>query len=148
MKVIFLKNVPGTAKKDEIKEVADGYAKNFLFKNNLAKPATDVGVQEVKDRHIKQKVKIEKDLKNNQKIATKIDGANINMNGKTSDKGILYAAIKSEDIVTAIYKSLKVEIEPNQIIINTPIKALGDHTIKIEFGHGIEAELNISVSES
>ncbi|OGH79213.1 MAG: 50S ribosomal protein L9 [Candidatus Magasanikbacteria bacterium RIFOXYC2_FULL_40_16] len=147
MKVILLKNVPGTGNMGEVKDVSDGYARNFLFKKNLAKQATDDSLENLKASEAKKKKEMERDLKENQKKASKLDGENIELSAKVNDKGILYAAINQADIAVAVKKDLKTDIEADQILIAKPIKELGEHTVTIEFGHGLEAELNISVSE-
>src|SRR3989339_1057153 len=147
MKVILLKNVPGTGNMGEVKDVSDGYARNFLFKKNLAKQATDDSLENLKSSEAKKKKEMERDLKENQKKASKLDGENIELSAKVNDKGILYAAINQADIAVAVKKDLKTDIEADQILIAKPIKELGEHTVTIEFGHGLEAELNISVSE-
>lgn len=67
--------------------------------------------------------------------------AKVNMNGK------LYAAIHPDEIIEAIKKDLKVLVHPDQIVIDNPMKELGEYKILIEFGHGLEAELNVFVSE-
>jgi len=142
-----LKNVPGTGNMGEVKDVSDGYARNFLFKKNLAKQATDDSLENLKASEAKKKKEMERDLKENQKKASKLDGENIELSAKVNDKGILYAAINQADIAVAVKKDLKTDIEADQILIAKPIKELGEHTVTIEFGHGLEAELNISVSE-
>lgn len=142
-----MKNVPGTGNMGEVKDVSDGYARNFLFKKNLAKQATDDSLENLKASEAKKKKEMERDLKENQKKASKLDGENIELSAKVNDKGILYAAINQADIAVAVKKDLKTDIEADQILIAKPIKELGEHTVTIEFGHGLEAELNISVSE-
>ena len=147
MKVIFLKNVPGVGKKDEVKEVTDGYARNFLLKNNLVKAASEAGLRDLMDQSNKQKEKMAQELNLNQKVAGKLDGESFEMKGKTNEKGVLYAAIKSEDIVSSIKENFNINVNPEQLILEKPIKEVGDYLITIEFGHGLEAEINLTVSE-
>lgn len=147
MKVIFLKNVPGAGKKDEVKEVTDGYARNFLLKNNLVKAASEAGLRDLMDQSNKQKEKMAQELNLNQKVAGKLDGESFEMKGKTNEKGVLYAAIKSEDIVSSIKENFNINVNPEQLILEKPIKEVGDYLITIEFGHGLEAEINLTVSE-
>lgn len=147
MKVILLKNVPGTGAKGDIKDVADGYARNFLLKKKLAKMATKDAVGDLKKQEEKKKKLSEQELKENQVLAGKIDGANIEIKAKVSGGGVLYAGVKAEEIVDAVKKQLSLNINSKQVKIEKPIKELGEHRIIIEFGHGLEAELNIAVSE-
>lgn len=148
MKVILLKNVPGTGNAGDVKEVADGFARNFLLKKNLAKLATEKGVDDLKAAENKRKKEMERDLKENQKKASMIDGEHIDIMANVNDKGILYAAVNSDEIVKTIKKILKIDIKSEQINIKKPIKELGEHSVLIEFGHGLEAELNLTVIEN
>jgi len=147
MKVILLKNVPGTGNKGEVKDVADGYARNFLLKKGLAKQATNKGVEDLKTAEIKRKKEMERDLKMNQKKASLLDGEHIELKAKVNDKGVMYAAVSQAEIAKVLKKELKVDVLPNQIKVTKPIKELGEHSVLIEFGHGLEAELNLTVSE-
>jgi len=148
MQVILLKNVPGTGKKDDIKDVADGYARNFLIKKGLAKIATDEAKEDIKKQAVKQKKQMERELKDNQSLAGKIDGASIALIGKVNDKGVLYAAIKPLDIIKSIKLNFGTDIQLDQVVMDKPIKEIGDYKVLIEFGHGLEAELKVSVSQA
>ncbi|OGH81289.1 MAG: 50S ribosomal protein L9, partial [Candidatus Magasanikbacteria bacterium RIFCSPLOWO2_12_FULL_34_7] len=119
----------------------------FLLKKGLAKLATDESLESLKNTEIKIKKESEKELKDNQKKASILDGEHIDMTAKVNDKGVLYAAISANEICKILKKEFKVDIVPDQIMISKPIKELGEHTVIIEFGHGLEAELNITVSE-
>lgn len=146
MKVIFLKDIKGTAKKGDIKEVSDGYARNFLFKQNLAKIATKSALDEVKAHAEKVKREMERDLKTSQEVASKIDGKEIEIKEKTSSSGTLYSGIGAQKIVTEVKKQLGAEIASAQVNIKQQIKDLGEHKILIKFSHGLEAELTVVVS--
>lgn len=147
MKVFFLKDVPGTGKKGDIKDVSDGYARNFLLKKNFAKIIDENGIKNIKEQEEKHKKKMARELADSQKMATKLDGEDITIVGKVNEKSILYAAVKPEEIAEAIKKEHKIEISSEKIFIANPIKELGEHVVMIEFGHGLEAELTVFVSE-
>lgn len=146
MKVIFLQDIPGTAKKGDIKEVADGYARNFLLKKNLAKIATSTLVVSVEKQENKKKKQNLNELKENQKIATTLDGAEVKVMAKASDEGTLYAAIGGRKLVDEIRRQYRVDVKMEQIKIESQIKEIGEHKIKIEFGDGLEADLSVIVS--
>jgi len=146
MKVILLQNIPGTGEKGEVKDVSDGYARNFLLQKKLARHATASALAALKKDEEKKKRENEKELNNAQKLAIKLDGAEIEVKGKVSDGGTLYAAIKSEMIADGIKKQFNLLVKASQIVIDTPIKDVGEHKARVEFGHGLEAELTIIVS--
>ncbi|MFH1286303.1 MAG: 50S ribosomal protein L9 [Candidatus Magasanikbacteria bacterium] len=146
MKVILQKDVPGTGKKGDIKDVADGYARNFLFKKKLAVRATASRVID-QERKIKSSTKQEeKSLNQAQKIAQKLDGREIEVTVKVNDEGRLYAALGAKDIAKEIKKQMKIIVEPDRIKPEFPIKETGEHRVTVHIGHGIEADITIIVA--
>ncbi len=146
MKVLFLKDVKGTGKQGEIKEVSDGYARNFLFKQNLAKMATGGVVAELKAQEEKFKRQSGKELKDNQDLASKLDGAEIEIKVKASGSGTLYSAVNAQKIIQEIKKQLRLNVSSEQLVINEPIKEVGERKIVVKFGHGLEAEVRVIVT--
>ncbi len=147
MKVIFIKDVKGSGKRGEIKEVADGYARNFLIKKGLARMASNKAIKDL-DLQIKKVKKVsEQELRDSQRFAGQLDGVVVEINGKVSGEGTLYAAIGGAKIAKAIKVQHGLDIKSKQIHISEAIKEAGEHTVKIKFGHGLEAELTVSVSE-
>lgn len=144
---MFLQDVPGTGQKGDIKEVTNGYARNFLFKKNLAKIVTKQLIQDLEVQGKKQTKAAEKDLSDNQKKASKLDGGEIEVVEKVNAEGTLYAALSLGKMAQEIKKQLGVAVEARQIKLKKPIKEVGEHDIRIEFGHGLEAELRVTVSE-
>ena len=147
MKVILLQNVPGTGKIGDIKEVADGYARNFLIKRKLADPATDDVLNKIQAQEKKRIKEMENELKDSQKIASKIDGAEVEILAKTSEGGTLYSAVGANKIAQEIKKHLGLTIKPGQIELSKAIKECGDFDVKIKFSHGIEADFRVRVSQ-
>ena len=146
MKVIFLQDIQGTGKKGEVKNVADGYERNFWLKKGLASTATKNAVTKM-ETEVKKKVESsEEDLVEQQGAASKLDGAEIEIKGKVSDGGTLYAAISAKKIVEIIKKQFGVVIKQKQLKIKNQIKEIGDHDIVIQFEHGLESDLRVIVS--
>ena len=148
MKVIFLQNVSGSGQKGDIKDVSDGYARNFLLKQKLAKMIDDAGIKNIKEQEEKNKIKMARELKNSQKMVAKLDGEDVDIFGKVNEKGVLYAAIKPEEIAEAIKKEHRIEVKPSQIHLESPIKELGQYTVTVEFEQGLEAEVIVVVSKN
>ena len=146
MKVVFLQDVKGTGKKGEIKEVADGYARNFLLRQNLAKLASNGVLVQLKQEEEKRKRDMEKELRENQEVAEKLDGGEVEIVAKTSEAGTLYSAVSASKIVQEIKKIFGLNIKPEQVVILDPIKEIGEKKVLIKFGHGLEAELRVIVS--
>jgi large subunit ribosomal protein L9 len=144
MKVVLIQNVPGLGKIDEIKEVAEGYARNFLFAKNLAVPATNKALGDIESRQARKVKEYERDLKDQQILAGKIDGWEINITEKASVAGMLFAAVGAQKISDLLKKSGFV-IEKNRIIMK-PVKEAGEYKAKIKMRHGLEAEITIIVT--
>lgn len=147
MKVIFLKDVKGTGKKGEIKEVADGYARNFLLNKKLAEVVTPAVLETLKAQTDKKNREMEEELLKNQKIAERIDGNEIVLKVKASDSGVLYSAVGSNQIVEEIKKQLNVEVLSKQVVLKKGLKEFGEKNVIIRFPHGLEANLRVVISK-
>lgn len=146
MKVILLQDVPGTGKKGEVKEVSSGFARNFLFKRGQAKSATTGAMLETQAMAAKKKREAELGLKISQGLASKIDGAEVEIATKASAEGKLYAAVGGKIIADALKSQLGVAVDQKQVILQSAIKEPGEYTATIACGHGLEAELRVIVS--
>ena len=146
MRVIILEDVENLGKKYEVKEVKDGYAKNFLIPKGLAKPATRKALKwlEVQKEIIEKKA--EESLKKVQNSASTIDGQELTFQVKLGEKGELFESINSQKIWERL-KELGFNFKKSQIILAEPIKELGEYPVKIKFEHNLEVEIRIIVTE-
>lgn len=146
MKVIFLQNVPGTAKKGDIKEVSDGYARNFLFIQKLAKAASAGAVSQLKAQEAKAEREVADELRRFQRDAARLDGHELFVEEKATPDGKLYAAVGSARLAEMIKAQIGLVISPKHIHTPKPIKNTGQHRLTVTFPHGLEAELSVTVS--
>ena len=146
MRVILLQDIENLGKKYDVKEVADGYARNFLFSKNLAKEATDAALKWLDAQKEMVAKKAEEDLKKNQDFASAIDGQEVSVSVKIGDEGQLFESINSQKISEKL-KELGFEIKKNQIDLVEPIRELGEFPVKIKFEHNLEAEIKVIVVE-
>jgi large subunit ribosomal protein L9 len=132
MKVIFLQSVPRVGKKDEIKEVNDGYAANFLFPRKLAVPATDTAVnkllQKQKEIVVVKEIQMDLLIRNLEELK----GKTITIEGKANEKGHLFKAIHKKEIVEALSKMHTAEIGEEYLDLEKPIKEIGEFDIPIK----------------
>ncbi|SRR3989339_282453 len=145
MKVILTKDIPNIGKKYDVKNVSDGYARNFLFPKKLAIVATEKEIKNLEAKKEKAKAEAEKDLTKNQEIARKLESMEIEVPAKIGKEGNLYASISSAQIAKAL-KEKDFEIKKDQIKISEPIKELGEKEIVVEFPHGLEAKVKIIIA--
>lgn len=144
MKVVLIQNVPNLGKIDEIKEVADGYARNFLFARNLAVPASTESINQSRAKQKKEINKEERNLKNQQKLADKLDGYELEIFGKANDNGFLYASVNAEKAAAVLRK--KGFPVSKKMVVMEPVKQVGRYPIKIKFPHNLEIEIYLTIS--
>jgi large subunit ribosomal protein L9 len=143
MKVIFFQDVKGIGKAGDIKNVSDGYARNFLLPKKLAEIANASSLQKVELLKKKQTEAEQAELEKTQKLAETLQGHEIVITAKEKD-GKLFGSINAK----AIAKELKKEnllIDDKLIILPEAIKETGDYDVKVELPHGIEASIHIVV---
>jgi large subunit ribosomal protein L9 len=146
MKVILLKNVPTLGKKNEIKEVAEGYANNFLFKKKLAISATEDNIVKLENQLKIEEEKAEENLKEVESMVAKLDGREVMVPVKVGKEGQVYESVTKQKIADQL-KAQGFEIEKNQVEIEGSIKELGEFNVRIVFEHNLEAEIRLIVIE-
>jgi len=146
MKIVLLEDIDKLGKKYEIKEVADGYARNFLIPRGLAKLATAKNIKIAKIKKEEELRKAEEQLRKVQKMAAQIEGQEITISLKTGEKGQLFESVTSQ-MVSKKLAEMGFDIKKSQIEIPKPIKEIGEYPVKINFEHGLEAEIKLIVTE-
>ncbi len=144
MKVILKKDVQNLGNMGDVKEISDGYARNFLIPGGYAEVATKNLIVKSEEEKIKRSKKAEEDLKMAEEIVSKIEGTSITLKNKADEKGKLYAAVKEEEVSEELI-SKGFNLEKGKVIIKEPIKELGEYEIIIDFAHGLEAKVNLTV---
>lgn len=144
MKVILLKKVKGLGEKYDTKEVADGYARNFLLPQNLAEISTPERAAIMKERKAKEIGDAQKDLERVEAFAEKLEMLEIIVKAKAQEDGTLYGSVGPKEIAAAIKKH-HASIDEKQISIKNPIKKLGDHEAVVNLNHGLEAPITVIV---
>lgn len=132
MKVIFLKDVPRVGQKNNIKEVNDGYALNFLLPRKLAEKATAEAVRRLEIRQNEVRVEKEVQLELLKKNLAEIKGTEITITAKTDSTGHLFSGIHKKEIIDEMQKSHKITISEESIVLDKPIKLIGEYEIPIK----------------
>ncbi len=146
MRVIILQDVENLGKKGDVKEVADGYARNFLLPNKLVKLATNAALEELEKIQDLEAKKAEEALKHMQEIVSQIDGQEIEILVKIKETGEIYGSVTPFKISQALKKK-GFDIKKTQVILKEPIKKTGEHPVTINFDHGLEAEIKAIIVE-
>lgn len=145
MKVVLLDKVAGLGEADDIKEVAEGYAVNFLFPRHLAVLASPAALEKIEKQKQKKKRDEEKDLREQQSLAGKLEGLALVIREKANEEGSLYAAIGPQKISDELAK-LGFQIAKDKIIIKQPIKEAGEYEVLVKLRHRLEAKVSVVVN--
>lgn len=144
MKVILLCDVKGTGKKDDVLNISDGFARNYLFPRKWAVEATPGAVKEI-ERKRANEAKLEQERREAaQKLADSLKGKVINLKVKCGDKGRLYGSITSQEIADALKEQHGVEIDKRKLECET-IRQIGDVTASVWLYNGITASMKVHV---
>ena len=146
MRVILLRDVEEIGKKYEVKDVAPGHARNFLFPKGLAKPATQESLEWLESQKEILAKKAEDDLKKVQELASNLDGQEIVIPVKIGEENQLFESVNQQKIFEKL-KETGLEIKKDQIILQEPIREAGEFPVKIRFSHNLEVEIKIIVIE-
>ena len=144
MKVIFIKDVKGQGKKNEIKEVKDGYATNFLIKKGLAKAATPTSLEQLKRETQENELQENLLIKQMNDLKTKLEKEVFVFKAKTGAQDRMFGSISVKQI-KANMESKGYKIDKNIIKINNPISCLGMHEVEIELHKKVIAHIKIKV---
>lgn len=146
MKVILLADVKGQGKKGELRNVSDGYARNFLFPKNLAMEANTAALNELKNREAAEAYHIAEEKKTAADAAAKLDGKTLVLHAKAGASGKLFGAVTAKEVAEAVQKEFGLAIDRRKMSLND-IKSYGEYTAEVKLYAGIAAKLNIKVEE-
>ncbi len=145
MKVLLIKDVKSLGKAGEVKEVKDGYGKNFLIAKGFAKHATPEIIEEHKKMMAQKEAEEKAELQRLQELAKKLDKLEIVVKKKVGENGHLFGAVTKEEIAEALKAEHGIEIDKKHITDKKVIKSVGEHEVDLKLGHGIHATLHVDV---
>ena len=147
MKVVFNEDVRGQGKKGEIKEVSDGYARNYLLPRKLASAATADAINAIKLKEKAKAAQAAKEKAQALEYAAKLEAVQVTVRAKAGSSGKLFGAVTSETISKALKEQFDMDIEKNKIVQADPIKSFGSYTVKAKLGYEVSANINLLVVE-
>lgn len=147
MKVILLQDVSELGKVGDVKDVADGHARNFLLPRALAAVATPAQLKKLSDQHeVKQRRQVKVDVERSQ-LAGRVSGMSITLKAKVGDQNRLYGTITSADVAAVLSAQLGSAIDKRNVEIAEPIKHLGSHEATVRLGKGLVAKITVLVEQ-
>lgn len=148
MKVIFLKDVKGSGKKGEVKNVADGYARNMLIPKGIAIEANAKNMAELAGQQSSAQHRIDMEIKSAKESAEKLKGKKVTITAKAGSNGKLFGSVTAGNIADAIRNQIGVEVDKKKISLSTDIKNFGSYNAVIKLYNGISEKIDIEVDES
>ena len=147
MKVIFLQDVKGKGKKGEVKNVADGYAHNFLIKKGLAVEATSANISALEGQKKKEKKEAAEELKSAKELKKQLEEITVELSAKSGEGGRLFGSVTSKQIADALQKGHQLKVDKRKIELNDAIRSLGYTNVPGKLPPGVQATLKVHVKE-
>ena len=145
MKVILKADIKSIGKKDEIINVSDGYARNFLFPKNLAVAADNKNMSELKTREDSKKYQKNQEKEKAIKISEEISRITLKIHVKAGENGKIFGGVSSKEIAQELENQYKIVIDKKKIDLKETIKTVGIRTIEIKLFEGIIGKLKVHV---
>lgn len=145
MKVLLLQEVKGLGEAGQVKEVAEGYARNYLLPKKLAVVATPAALKELEAKQAaekKRQVKVDEEMRD---LAKKISGSRVTVHSKVGEGGKLYGSITTGDVAEALEKQLGQTVDRRKIEIEEPIRHVGEYKVPIKLSKNVSTTVNLVV---
>ncbi|WP_335871902.1 50S ribosomal protein L9 [Bacillus sp. 2205SS5-2] len=147
MKVIFLKDVKGKGKKGEVKNVADGYAHNFLLKQGLAAEATNAAISKLEGQKNLRKKKEQEELEEAKQLKETLEKLTVEIKTKSGESGRLFGSITTKQIAERLQKEHKIKIDKRKMELEDAIRSLGYTNVPVKLYSSVTATLKVHVTE-
>lgn len=145
MKVILKQDIKGVGKKDQVVNAADGYARNFLFPKNLAVPADNGNMNNLKAKNESIQYRKGEDLKEAKEIAEKMKKITLKIAVKAGDNGKLFGAVTAKEIAESLKNDYKIDVDKKKILLSESIKVAGTTRVEIKLNEGVMASVLVMV---
>ncbi|MGD9889748.1 MAG: 50S ribosomal protein L9 [Dehalococcoidia bacterium] len=145
MKVVFIEEVPGTAVPGEVKDVRDGFARNYLLPRNLAVPATKASLQRAEalsKREDKRQAHLDAEA---QKIVDKLEGKQILIRARVGEQGRLYGSVTASDIAGYLDELIGEPIDRRRIMLNMPLREVGTRQVALRLTRNIATNVEVVI---
>ncbi len=145
MKVILRKNVPGLGRVNEVKEVSEGYARNYLIPRGLASIASEAALEQVQRQLQTEKERKARERSEAEAFAARLGELTLVFKAKAGEKGRLYGSITAQQIAEAIEKQTHRSFDKRWIELEQPLRQLGEHVIPVKLEGGVRATVRVHV---
>jgi large subunit ribosomal protein L9 len=145
MKVVLLQDISAKGKQGEIKDVADGYARNYLIPKGLAMPATPAAIKRTQAQMMEYERRQERKQQELGELVQQIEGKELYFKARAGEKEKLHGSITSADIAGELSKVVGSEIDKKVIELDEPLRHLGTHEVKVGLGSGFDTTITVII---
>ncbi|MER3399343.1 MAG: 50S ribosomal protein L9 [Chloroflexota bacterium] len=145
MKVYFLQDVPGVARAGEIKDVAEGYARNYLIPRRLAVVATEAVIEQVKARQAAEARRAAREAEELRELAARLEGLTVTVKVRAGKEGRLYGSVTAADIAEAIAAQVGRPVDRRRVELAEPIRKTGEYRVVVRLGRDLAPRVNVAV---
>lgn len=147
MKVILLEDVKSLGKRGDMVNVADGYARNYLFPRNLAIEATEGSVKQLEQEKAAMEKKKQREIETAKRIAERLSNVTVTIKVKSGENGKLFGSVTSKDVADALKTQCKINIDKRKIELDEPIKSLGNYSVEVKLAPEVQTKLAVKIVE-
>jgi large subunit ribosomal protein L9 len=148
MKVIILQNIKGVGQIGDVKDVSDGYGRNYLLPRKLAKPATATALKDAETLREKREVIMKEQAEKAQQVAEKLKDVTLELSEKTNEKGKLFASVGKKEISHKLKEKTGVHLEDEMIQLDEHIKTTGEHIVQLELAPEVLVSVKVIINEA
>lgn len=145
MKVILMQDVKNLGREGEVKEVSDGYARNFLIPKGLVTEATKGNLKEVEEKAIRLQKQKDREKIQAQALVERLDGKSVKITARVGGGDKLFGAVTAREISEAINQEFKVKLDKKKVDLGEPIKHLGEYPVKLKIYPSLQAQIMVRV---
>ncbi|MFD1954633.1 50S ribosomal protein L9 [Paenibacillus thailandensis] len=147
MKVIFLQDVKGQGKKGEVKDLSEGYVRNFLLPKGLVKEASQGNMKTLEQQALSEKKRKQKEKEDAEALGKRLEELTVVIKAKAGEGGRLFGAITSKQIAEALAAQEGIKIDKRKIELEEPIRALGVTQVEVKLHPEVKAKLSVQAKE-
>ena len=145
MKVILKQDIKGVGKKDQVINAADGYARNYLFPKNLAVPADEGNMNNLKSKNESVAFRKGEDLKEAKEIAERMKSITVKISVKAGDNGRLFGAVTAKEIAEALKNDFGINVDKKKVLLSESIKVAGATKVDVKLNEGVMAQVTVMI---
>ncbi|ADU52428.1 LSU ribosomal protein L9P [Thermaerobacter marianensis DSM 12885] len=145
MKVVLLQDVKGLGRKGDVKDVADGYARNFLLPRGLAREATREVLNQLQQQEAARQRRAQQELDQARAMARRLEGQSVEVRARAGENGRLFGSVTSQDVAEALHRAFGVKIDRKRVDLPEPLRQLGSYGVALRLHPQVTCRITVVV---